>query len=167
MLLGRKSPWFGGAARAVLLICLSAWLASSSAALADTGDIIAPSDQRHPGAESGWQAGTCNSEPFDGGELCSIKTPDQFFETASAHPNWGFTQFIIKNGPPGKTPVDELKTVRVDLPVGLSVNPSATIRCPLKTFEDGAAGCPVDSEVGKSQVTASILGAPIEPTAPA
>ncbi len=69
---------------------------------------------------------------------------------------------------PGETPVDELKTVRVDLPVGLSVNPGATVRCPLATFEAGASGCPVGSEVGESLVTASLppLGIPSPPTAP-
>jgi hypothetical protein len=139
------------------------------AALADTGDIIAPSDVTHPSVDSGWQAGTCNAEPPEpGAQLCSIATPDQFFDTASAHPNWGFTQFIIKNEPPGETPVDELKTVRVDLPVGLSVNPGATERCKLSVFKAGASGCPTDSEVGKSQVTASLppLGIPSPPTAP-
>lgn len=151
-------------------LCLCLFFMPVPAALADTGDIIAPSDITHPGVNSGWQAGTCNAEPPEpGAELCSIATPDQFFDTASAHPNWGFTQFIIKNEPPGQTPVDELKTVRVDLPVGLSVNPGATPRCPLIVFEAGASGCPALSEVGKSQVTASLppLGIPSPPTAPA
>ncbi|HET7589469.1 MAG TPA: hypothetical protein VFK14_04710 [Solirubrobacterales bacterium] len=151
---------------ALALISAAIGLAAASTAAADTGDIIAPSDPAHPSVDSGWQAGTCNSEPFDGGEVCSIATPGQFFETAGAHPNWGFTQFIIKNEPPGETPVDELKTVRVDLPVGLSVNPGATERCPLTTFEAGASGCPPESEVGKSQVTVSLLGIAKEPTAP-
>jgi hypothetical protein len=148
-------------------LCLVLSLTAVPAALADTGDIIAPSDPTHPSVDSGWQAGTCKDEPP--GEPCSIATPDLFFETAGAHPKFGFTQFIIKNGPPGETPVDELKTVRVDLPVGLSVNPGATPRCKLSTFEAGASGCPPLSEVGKSQVTVSLppLGTPAPPTAPA
>ena len=160
-----------GFLRAALISCLSAlfWVAVAVPALADTGDIIAPSDPAHPSVDSGWQAGTCKAEPPEpGAELCSIATPDQFFDTAGAHPNWGFTQFIIKNEPPGETPVDELKTVRVDLPVGLSVNPGATVRCKLTVFEAGASGCPPQSEVGKSQVTVSLppLGTPSPPTAP-
>ncbi|HET9592487.1 MAG TPA: hypothetical protein VFP17_06185, partial [Solirubrobacterales bacterium] len=141
-------------------------MTAATAALADTGDIIAPSDVTHPSVDSGWQAGTCSDEPA--GEPCSIATPDLFFETAGAHPNFGFTQFIIKNEPPGQTPVDELKTVRVDLPVGLSVNPGATPRCKLSTFEAGASGCPLESKVGKSEVTTSLppLGIPSPPTAP-
>jgi hypothetical protein len=144
-------------------------LAFAAPAAADTAAIIAPSDPTHPSVDSGWQAGTCNAEPPEpGAELCSIATPDQFFDTAAAHPNWGFTQFIIKNEAPGETPVDELKTVRVDLPVGLSVNPGATVRCKLTVFEAGASGCPVGSEVGKSQVTVSLppVGFPSPPTAP-
>jgi hypothetical protein len=157
------------AARAAVGFCLCLFLSmtAASAAVADTGDIIAPSDVRHPSVDSGWQAGTCNAEPA--GEPCSIATPDLFFETAGAHPNFGFTQFIIKNEPPGETPVDELKTVRVDLPVGLSVNPGATPRCKLSTFEAGAEGCPSGSKVGVSQVTVSLppTGTPYPPTPPA
>ena len=154
-----------------LCACCAIWLLAASPALADTGDIIAPSDPAHPSVNSGWQAGTCKKEPPEAGaKLCSIATPEQFFETASAHPNWGFTQFIIKNEPPGETPVGELKTVRVDLPVGLSVNPGATVRCKLATFEEkeGASKCPKGSEVGKSEVTVSLppLGTPAPPTAP-
>jgi hypothetical protein len=161
-----------GAMHAARLTCFCLFLAfaAAPAASADTDDIIAASDPTHPSVESGWQAGTCNAEPPEpGAELCSIATPDQFFETAGAHPNWGFTQFIIKNEPPGETPVGELKTVRVDLPVGLSVNPGATERCPLAVFKSGASNCASqhpESEVGKSQVTASLLGVPTPPTPP-
>jgi hypothetical protein len=168
MLLGRKNPTRGPLLGTALLLVLAV-LTMPAAAFADTGDIIAPSDPAHPEVDSGWQAGTCNAEPPEpGAELCSIATPDQFFDTAGAHPDWGFTQFIIKNEPPGETPVDELKTVRVDLPVGLSVNPGATVRCELSTFEAGASGCPAGSEVGKSQVTVSLppLGTPSPPSPP-
>lgn len=160
----------GRGVAAVLSFCLLSLSLPPAVALADTGDIIAPNDPAHPAVDSGWQAGTCNAEPPDpGAELCSVATPDQFFEGAGAHPNYGFTQFIIKNEPPGQSPVGELKTVRVDLPVGLSVNPGATERCPLEVFESGAANCQSlhpESEVGKSQVTASLLGIPTPPTPP-
>ena len=153
-----------------VVVCFMCLFAFGSTAAADTGDIIAPSDPANPEVDSGWQAGTCNAEPPDpGASLCSIATPDQFFEGAGAHPNYGFTQFIIKNEAPGETPVGELKTVRVDLPVGLSVNPGATERCPLEVFEAGAAGCESAypfSKVGVSQVTASILGVPTPPSPP-
>ena len=148
----------------VAIACVAA-LFAAPLARAHTADIIAPSDPTHPSVDSGWQAGTCNAEPPElGAELCSIATPDQFFDTAGAHPNWGFTQFIIKHGPPpGEAPVGELKTVRVDLPVGLSVNPGATVRCKLSVFEAGAGGCPAGSKVGESLVTAAGPLGPIDP----
>src|SRR6476646_8606754 len=129
---------------------------------ADTAGIIAPSDPHNPQVDSGWQAGTCTKEPPEiGAEICSVETPSQFFEQAAGHPHWGFTQFIVKHKTPGETPVGELKTVHVDLPVGLSVNPGATPRCELAEFE--ASSCDPDTEVGESQVTASVGGLPVDP----
>ena len=128
----------------------------AAGARASTGDIIAPSDPENPQADSGWQAGTCTVDT----PTCSVATPEQFFEQAAGHPKVGFTQFIVKNESPGETPVDELKTVRVDLPVGLSVNPGATPQCPLATFEASPASCPSGSAVGSSFITAALLGTP-------
>jgi hypothetical protein len=133
-----------------------------SVAQASTADIIAPSDPDKPTAESGWQAGTCTKDT----PTCSVDTPEQFFEQAAGHPPVGFTQFIVKHtteevlGKKLEKPVDELKTVRVDLPVGLSVNPGATPQCPLATFEASPKGCPAGSAVGNSFITASVLGVP-------
>jgi hypothetical protein len=58
-----------------------------------------------------------------------------------------------------------LKDVRVDLPVGLSVNPQATPQCPLAKFLESAALC-AGSEVGESAITASLSGVPLPPTPP-
>jgi hypothetical protein len=132
----------------------------SAAASANTGGIIAPSDPRNPTVDSGWQAGTCTVDT----PTCSVATPSQFFERAAGHPPVGFTQFIVKHTTtvPGtiEKPQGELKTVRVDLPLGLSVNPGATPRCDLETFEGSAASCNPLSQVGTSFVTAAdpILG---------
>lgn len=156
----------GRAFAAALFLVLLAALAPAPA-LAATADIIADSDPQNPEVNSGWQAGTCNAEPPEAGaETCSVDTPDQFFEQAAGHPNWGFTQFIVRSQAPGESPVGEVKTIRVDLPVGLSVNPGATERCPLSVFEAGAAGCPPGSEVGKSAVTTSLAGVPTQPAPP-
>jgi hypothetical protein len=166
----------GERASVVALVVGVAIALAAPAAQASTDDIIAPSDPNDPQVDSGWQAGTCKSEPPEpGAETCSVDTPGQFFKRAAAHPNWGFTQFIVKNepvkvgevviGPEG--PVGELAMVRVDLPVGLSVNPGATEkRCPLSTFEMGASNCPSESQVGESFVTTSLLGTPVPPTKP-
>ena len=170
MLGGRKNPGAGKALRGALL-CSLALLAAAPVARATTGDIIAPSDVRHPEKGSGWQAGTCSEEPPESAEVCSIATPGQFFETAGAHPKWGFTQFIVKHTTAGalEEPEGEVATIRVDLPVGLSVNPGATERCPLKVFEESAEKCAAEyggSEVGKSEVTTSLAGVVSPPTAP-
>jgi hypothetical protein len=167
------------AARAVVTscLCLFLMLAAAPAAFASTADIIAPSDPLAPAVDSGWQAGTCKEEPPESAALCSVATTGQFFKTAAGHPKWGFTQFIVKHTTeepaPGiklEKPVDEVATIRVDLPVGLSVNPGATERCPLAVFESGAENCRTThpgSEVGESQVTTSLAGVVSPPTAPA
>ncbi len=161
----------GLATVALAAALLAVVLLLPAAATAATAEIIAPSDPHSPTVDSGWQAGTCSEEPPESTDFCSVGTPDQFFERAAAHPQWGFTQFIVRHNDVllgGKEPVGELKTVRVDLPVGLSVNPGATERCPLATFEAGAAGCPAGSQVGVSEVTASPppLYVPVGPLAP-
>jgi hypothetical protein len=139
----------------ILVLGAAIWV---SPAIADTGDIVAPSDPGNPQVDSGWQAGTCIEEPPESAKYCSVETPSQFFEQTAGHPQWGFTQIIVKSKAPGKTPVGELKTVRVDLPVGLSVNPQATPQCAQPTFESNPSNCPLGSDVGKSEVTASPLG---------
>ena len=150
-----------------LPIVAFALLFGAPVASASSGDIIAPSDPRNPTAESGWQAGTCTIDT----PTCSVDTPAQFFEQAAGHPPVGFTQFIVAHstevvGPLTlKKPVGELKDVRVDLPVGLSVNPGATPRCDLAVFEGSAAACPPLSKVGESFVTAAdpLLGTVLPP----
>ncbi len=164
MLRGRKSSWSGRAFAAAFLVGLAGLSGTAPFASADTEDIIAPSDVRHPAVDSGWQAGTCKKEPPEvGAAYCSIATPAQFFETAGAHPNWGFTQFIIRHTTVGplETPEGELKTVRVDLPVGLSVNPGATERCTQAQFDSDI--CPSGSEVGRSEVWTSVAGVVFPP----
>jgi hypothetical protein len=151
--MGAGAGSFGRFASALAAAALGLAVLAQGAS-ASTDDIIAPSDPNNPQADSGWQAGTCTEDT----PTCSVATPGQFFEQAAGHPKVGFTQFIVKHEPPGETPVDELKTVRVDLPVGLSVNPGATPQCPLATFEASPASCPVGSNVGKSFITAALLG---------
>jgi hypothetical protein len=100
--------------------------------------------------DAGWQAGTCSAEP------CSAETKPLFFTQAAGHPPFGYTQIIVKHGPPGETPVGELRTVRVDLPPGLSVNPEATPQCVLAPGQSPAT-CPPNTQVGVSTVTAAAV----------
>lgn len=151
---------------ATALAALALALIGPAAAAADTADIIAP--QHNPAtAADGWQAGTCVTDaPLE----CTPQSPHlQFFTQAAGHPNVGLTQFIVKNEPllglPGtQEPVGILKDLRVDLPVGLSVNPQATPQCELAAFE--AEQCAVSapgSLVGTSAVTAAVAGLPAPP----
>ncbi|MGE0065922.1 MAG: hypothetical protein AB7T48_01090 [Solirubrobacterales bacterium] len=149
-------------------LVLTLVLALPATAAADTASVIAPSDPHAPTASSGWQAGTCTTDT----PICSVDTPTQFFEQAAGHPQIGFTQFIVAHTTVGplETPTTELKDVRVELPIGLSVNPGATPRCPLATFEANAAACETlpggSAKVGESGVTASLLGIPTPPAPP-
>lgn len=155
--MGRRA----GISAAATAVAVTAGLMASVAG-ASTADIIAPSDPNNPKVDSGWQAGTCTADPPPPGQ-CSVATPPLFFETAAGHPPKGFTQFIVKHTTEAilEKPVGELKTVRVDLPVGLSVNPGALKQCPLEKFEENPANC-AGSEVGESKVTAAPLGVPVE-----
>jgi hypothetical protein len=178
MLSWRRDAPYGDAWITFSTICVGIALAAAlvaSPAAADTASVIAPSNPHEPRIDSGWQAGTCKKEPPiidpNPADFCNVTSnpAEFFFETAAAHPNYGFTQFIVAHKPgllPGtEEPTAELAYVRVELPVGLSVNPGATERCPIATFEAGASGCPPGSLVGRSGVTASepLVGVPIPP----
>jgi hypothetical protein len=165
---GRRSSMSGRLGRFFGLIGVAMALLAPATATAATADIIAPSDPFNPTAGSGWQAGTCNDEPAPLGtaaDFCSVDTGPQFFEDAGAHPHFGFTQFIVKNHTPGEQPDGALKTVRVDLPVGLSVNPQATDQCEQSDFELNPTVLCAGTEVGASQVwgAAPILGTKVGP----
>jgi hypothetical protein len=144
---------------ALVLIALGIAL-SAPPALADTGDVIAP-QHSPPAADDGWQAGVCTLPN------CDPTTPALFYTQAAGRPPFGFTQFIVKHETSGilETPVATVKDVRVDLPVGLSVNPQATPQCPLATFEQSALACSPLAVVGESSVTLS-LGGVVAPPAP-
>jgi hypothetical protein len=155
-----------GVVRHAAVLVAMAVLSLPAVAAADTGDIIAP-QHNPPTAADGWQAGTCKTDVPE----CTPETKSQFYTQAAGHPNVGLTQFIVKNKPfelipgvpiPGtQNPVGTLKTLRVELPVGLSVNPQATPRCELASFQ--AEQCAVSapgSQVGTSAVTAALEGLP-------
>jgi hypothetical protein len=140
---------------ALLLLCLGALFAVPALAQADTTDIIQP--QTPENFDSGFQSGTCTAD-FEAGlppegpppKKCSVETPGLFFTTAAGHPPVGFTQYTIEHEPYGSAspfpgflapiPGEDIKehtikTLRTDLPPGLTVNPEATLsRCPLSSF---------------------------------
>jgi hypothetical protein len=171
---------------ALLLLCLGALLAMPVLAQADTTDIIEPNTEP-PTAKDGWQAGTCTSdEPVQ----CSPETPELFFKQAAGHPPVGYTQYLVQHGEitptpfgtllPIKEPIPDrkMKTLRVDLPPGLTVNPNATPKCPLAAFEaeKEVSGemkhipqCPENTIVGRDEVTLVVTtenAVPAPPPAP-
>ena len=139
--------WLGTAVFVVLLGLVTA-------APAGAVDII---EGKPETVEAGWQAGTCTSDTPE----CSVETPDQFSKQAASHPKAGFTQIIVKHSGLFETPAGNLKTVLVDLPQGLSVNPQATPQCELENGKFPAAGCPANTQVGYSNVTAAVVVEPI------
>jgi hypothetical protein len=173
---------------ALLLICLGALAALPVMAQADTQNIIEPQGQT-PESKNGFQAGTCYSDtPF-----CTSESPDeQLFTQAGGHPPIGFTQYIIQHDvvvpgvvEPVKTDPEDvppykdktIKTLRVDLPPGLTVNPQATEKCSKEAFETiveveskplHIPQCPKGSIVGREEVTlvvntANAVPNPLEP----
>ncbi len=144
----------GGAAVRAALVAGILSLVMVFGSTASSAQIIGPQNPDEPSVNSPWQAGTCTIDT----PTCSVGTPDQFFEGAAAHPPVGFTQFIVntETGPPlGPTPIGNLRTVRVDLPAGLTVNPqSSAEQCELDAGESPST-CPPTSKVGISEVTAT------------
>ncbi len=158
---------------AALVLCLGILWAVPMLAQADTGNIIEPQSSPPTNAD-GWQAGTCLIDEPVSGVHCGPQTGAAFFKEAAGHPPIGFTNYIIQHEPITEAPLElengtpvpvetkvtsikepvanrDIKTLRVDLPPGLTVNPNAAPKCPLATFEVG--GCEGASKVGEEEVT--------------
>lgn len=149
-------------ARFWLVAAVSLVLLGLTAPAANAVDII--QDQDPESVDSGWQAGTCTIDT----PRCSVETTGNFFTQAAGHPPVGFTQIIVRNTGAFREPVGHLKTVLVDLPRGMSVNPEATPQCEL-TAEGKfpLSGCPTNTQVGYSSIEAStglppVISLPIE-----
>jgi hypothetical protein len=161
----------------LVLLCVGALFALPAMASADTGEIVEPQGTPATNAD-GWQAGTClTDEPVPGEPEvhCGPQTGPAFATQAGGHPPVGFTQYTIQHEEitptpiPGtvKAPIKEpevnktIKTLKVDLPPGLTVNPNATSsKCTLAEFLNSpAAGkfvptCAPATKVGTEEVTA-------------
>lgn len=173
------------ARRLIAFAVMALWLVLMvPAALADTGDIIEPQHEP-PTAADGWQAATCTKDT----PKCSPNEPN-FFVQAGGHPPIGFTQYIIQHEPfepsglpsppfppgtlkaPIKSPQERrtIKTLRVDLPPGLTVNPQATPeKCTLAEFLHSPAPGEFEPEcseektkVGEEEVTLVTNGPNVE-----
>jgi hypothetical protein len=131
------------------------------AAPAQAGEVPFAPQHTPPQNEDGWQAGTCVNP-----ECAPQDPPASFYETAAGHPPFGITQFIIKHTTEltHLEPEVDLKTLRVDLPIGLSVNPGATPQCAAEHPAECATQQPL-SRVGESIVKVS-PEAPLLPPVP-
>jgi hypothetical protein len=146
---------------ALVAACLVAALALGFAPTS-SAQIIGPQNPDDPQVDSPWQGGTCKADPPPPGQ-CSIATPGLFFEEAAGHPPKGFTQFIVNHEPNPTIPLGpevpegNVRTVRVDLPTGLTVNPQATPQCDLDPGQSPAdcAGLAPLSKVGVSEIVAT------------
>jgi hypothetical protein len=130
------------------IVLLAAALAALLAPSALAAEVVFEPQNNPPNSEDGWQAGTCNLPN------CAPDSPSAaFYETAAGHPPFGITQFIVRHKDVllNKEPEVDMKTLRVDLPVGLSVNPGATPQCAAARPKD----CPLNTQVGTSVVTVS------------
>jgi hypothetical protein len=163
----------------IAFVVMSLWLVLVvPAAQADTQNIIEPQHEP-PNAADGWQAGTCiEDEPQPSPTVfCTASTKERFYTQAAGHPPMGFTQYTIRHGavtplpsppfPPGSAtaPLEEpiegrtIKTLRVDLPPGLTNNPRATAKqCSLTEFENKVGEltvplCDPSTIVGREEVT--------------
>jgi hypothetical protein len=142
-------------------LLLAIALAIALVSPAQAGEVVFSPQNNPPNSTDGWQAGTC-VDPF-----CAPDSPKTaFYETAAGHPPFGITQFIVRHKTEltHEEPEVDMKTLRVDLPVGLSVNPGATPQCALGEGQHpDASTCPLSSKVGDSYVTVSPEGVPLAP----
>jgi hypothetical protein len=150
-----------GVSRVARVFSLVLVLGVAFAASAQAAEVVFSPQNNPPNASDGWQAGTC-VDPF-----CAPNSPSAaFYETAAGHPPFGITQFIVRHKTEltHEEPEVDMKTLRVDLPVGLSVNPGATPQCTVPAGKHpDALTCPPNTKVGDSYITVSPEGVPLVP----
>jgi hypothetical protein len=86
-----------------------------------------------------WESLTCKTDESavglgnweDNGDPClETDEAERFYTQAAGHPNFGITAFLMnQTGGSPNLPDGFLKETRVELPVGLGVNPQATPQC--------------------------------------
>ena len=115
-----------------------------------------------------WEALTCNTDESElglgnwaaNGEPCVDTDPaGRFYTQAAGHPPFGINAFLMNQGPeppfPPNYPDGFLKHTRVELPVGLGVNPEATEQCTVQKLSKVIAVEPIvltECALTKSQV---------------
>ena len=182
---------------ALLLMCLGALFVVPVLAQADTGNIVEPQNEQTPVDRR-----RSRREPATAGQNRQVtarpKRRNMFFTQAGGHPPIGFTQYIIqarsrssaaasldaaRSGSRRRSAYEDrtIKTLRVDLPPGLTVNPQATAKCSTSRLRNKVEtepanssqvpNCPKGSIVGREEVTlvvntANAVPAPSPPFPP-
>ncbi len=113
----------------------------------------------------------CNKAPTPAEE--KAKAELEGFTQAAGHPNWGVTEFVVKNkeiAPGVLFPEGTVKHVRIDVAPGVSTNPQAVTKCSQADFAStliefapghfafNASKCPVSSEIGFNKVKVLFTG---------
>ncbi len=132
----------------LISLVLASLLAASTAFMAL--GLAAPNAWAGFGVEK-WEAGTCKEAS------CNIEGKDpaaEFYTQAAGHPNFGITNFSFNYKEVGlvvkaKEPEGKVKSVRVDLPPGLAVDPEAVEQCPEALIVK--LECPAASQVGEDE----------------
>lgn len=109
-----------------------------------------------------WEAGTCYTT------TCEDKgSHSEFYTQAAGHPPYGITDFRFASKKLAllEIPEGHVKDVRVDLPVGLAVNPEAVPTCSQAQIEVSA--CPPESQVGVDEAVGAAGGIAIKESFPA
>ena len=149
-----------------LMMLVAAALSVAPMALATESQNIIQPQNTPANDEDGWQSANCTEDQPSPGEFCSPETPGLYFRQAGGHPETGFTQYTIAHETlaPGIEPLLEpqasrsIKTLHVELPAGLTVNPLATERCTLAEFQHMESGahdplCKAGTIVGYEEAT--------------
>jgi hypothetical protein len=128
----------------------------ASVVSAQAGEVVFSPQHDPPKNGDGWLAGTCTTK------TCEAESTSEFYEEAAGHPPYGITQFIVRHKTENghEEPEVDMKTLRVDLPVGLSVNPGATPQCASPHPSECKTSQPL-SLVGESWVRVAPEGLPI------
>jgi hypothetical protein len=113
---------------------------------------FAPAAQAAFGPET-FEAGTCINHTCT---YASVEAnPSEAVTQAASHPAWGITKFTMKAS--GSNPEEALRRIRVDVPPGLAADPQAPMpKCSVAQFDSEPKGCPASSEVGTTEMEATL-----------
>ena len=87
---------------------------------------------------------------FEAGTLTDADDDATYFQQAGGRPTFGVTDFTFATDGAGE-PVGNTRTIRVDIPAGLTPDPLAIPTC--TNAQLAAEACPVESQIGVQRLT--------------